>query len=181
MRRNRAAIMEAAIEVFGTTGGDAAFADIAQAAGVGRATVYRHFPDRAALLIAVIDSRLSELEDYVRDSRDADLLEHLLRKHGRYMATLPGIITAMREAGGEATFVEAANRRFAALHERALRAARNAGTIRSDLSVSDLELITNMMAAVASEAYTTGDTGEALDRVVDLILDGIRPGTVRAR
>ncbi|WP_461171094.1 TetR/AcrR family transcriptional regulator [Arthrobacter sp. Z1-15] len=173
-QRNRESIMAAASEVFGRSGPQAGFADIANAAGVGRATVYRHFPDRAALLTTVIDLRLTELEEYASAPADANLLERLLREHGRYMAGLPGIITAMREAGAGAELVETANRRFSALHERTLEAARRAGEIRSDLSVSDLELITAMMASVAIEPPALGATDEALDRMIDLILDGIR-------
>src|SRR5919197_2205650 len=49
-QRVSAAILEAAAEVLATRGEQASMADVAAAAGVGRATVYRYFPNRQALL-----------------------------------------------------------------------------------------------------------------------------------
>ncbi|MFE1251896.1 TetR/AcrR family transcriptional regulator [Streptomyces sp. NPDC058735] len=52
-RRNKAALLEAAAAVFVTSGVDAPVRDIAARAGVGVGTIYRHFPTRAELIIAV--------------------------------------------------------------------------------------------------------------------------------
>jgi AcrR family transcriptional regulator len=51
--RTTAAILDAAAYVFATRGGDASMADVATGAGVSRATLYRYFPDREALVDAV--------------------------------------------------------------------------------------------------------------------------------
>ncbi len=52
-RRNEQALLEAAAAVFVRSGVDAPVRDIAAAAGVGMGTIYRHFPTRADLIIAV--------------------------------------------------------------------------------------------------------------------------------
>ncbi|SHN45186.1 transcriptional regulator, TetR family [Cryptosporangium aurantiacum] len=52
-RRNEAALLEAAAEVFVAAGVDAPVRDIAARAGVGVGTIYRHFPTRADLIVAV--------------------------------------------------------------------------------------------------------------------------------
>ena len=52
-RRNERALLEAAAAVFAASGVDAPVRDIAAAAGVGMGTIYRHFPTRADLIIAV--------------------------------------------------------------------------------------------------------------------------------
>ena len=52
-QRNERALLEAAAAVFVTSGVEAPVRDIAAAAGVGMGTVYRHFPTRADLVIAV--------------------------------------------------------------------------------------------------------------------------------
>ncbi|HXP58141.1 MAG TPA: helix-turn-helix domain-containing protein, partial [Streptosporangiaceae bacterium] len=52
-RRNEQALLAAAAAVFVTSGVDAPVRDIAKAAGVGMGTIYRHFPTRADLIIAV--------------------------------------------------------------------------------------------------------------------------------
>ena len=52
-RRNEASVLHAAAEVFVERGVDAPVRDIAARAGVGVATIYRHFPTRADLVVAV--------------------------------------------------------------------------------------------------------------------------------
>src|SRR4029077_19210059 len=52
-RRNEQALLDAAAAVFVASGVDAPVRDIAAAAGVGMGTIYRHFPTRADLVIAV--------------------------------------------------------------------------------------------------------------------------------
>lgn len=52
-RRNRQTLLEAAATVFVTSGVEAPVRDIAAEAGVGMGTIYRHFPSRADLIIAV--------------------------------------------------------------------------------------------------------------------------------
>src|SRR5580692_2355625 len=52
-RRNEKALLEAAAAVFVTSGVEAPVRDIAARAGVGMGTIYRHFPTRADLIIAV--------------------------------------------------------------------------------------------------------------------------------
>ena len=61
-QRNRAAIVEAATEVMTSRESVVAMLEIARRAGVGQATLYRHFPDRAALADAVIVHHLQRLE-----------------------------------------------------------------------------------------------------------------------
>lgn len=52
-RRNEEALLDAAAEIFVTSGVEAPVRDIAAKAGVGTATIYRHFPTRADLIVAV--------------------------------------------------------------------------------------------------------------------------------
>ncbi len=52
-RRNEQALLDAAAKVFVVSGVDAPVRDIAAAAGTGMGTIYRHFPTRAELVIAV--------------------------------------------------------------------------------------------------------------------------------
>ena len=52
-QRNEQALLAAAATVFVTSGVEAPVRDIAAAAGVGMGTIYRHFPTRADLVVAV--------------------------------------------------------------------------------------------------------------------------------
>jgi AcrR family transcriptional regulator len=60
MQRTRSAILDAAARVLGRRA-DAAIAEIADEAGVGRATLYRHFPTRESLLRGVAEAGMAEL------------------------------------------------------------------------------------------------------------------------
>ena len=80
--RNRAAILEAAIGVLGAEP-DAGIAEVAAAAGVGRATVYRHFASREALiealrLYASEEARLRFAEARVDDGDSVEALERMV-------------------------------------------------------------------------------------------------------
>src|SRR6202161_2646283 len=94
-RRNEQALLEAAAAVFVTSGVDAPVRDIAKAAGVGMGTIYRHFPTRADLIVAVYRHQVdacaeagpallaSSATPYAALQRWADLfVDFLITKHG---------------------------------------------------------------------------------------------------
>lgn len=79
--RVKAAILEAAARVLAERGEQASMADIATAAGVARATVYRYFPNRQALLGALAQVGLDDAEARLRDARlDQVPLEQALER-----------------------------------------------------------------------------------------------------
>lgn len=64
---NRRALIDAAREIFATAGYNAPLTDVARRAGVGQGSLYRHFPTRTALAVAVFDENLTALERVVDD------------------------------------------------------------------------------------------------------------------
>src|SRR6266498_165768 len=68
--RIAAGILDTAAAVFAERGESASMADVAEAAGVGRATLYRYFPNRDALLRGLTDVAV---EDLLRRVADAEL------------------------------------------------------------------------------------------------------------
>ncbi|GIM91906.1 TetR/AcrR family transcriptional regulator [Paractinoplanes toevensis] len=62
-RRNQEALLDAAAAVFVASGVEAPIRDIAARAGVGTATIYRHFPTRADLIVAVYRHQVEELAE----------------------------------------------------------------------------------------------------------------------
>jgi AcrR family transcriptional regulator len=60
-RRNEQTLLDAAAAIFVTSGVEAPIRDIATRAGVGTATIYRHFPTRADLIIAVYRHQVEDL------------------------------------------------------------------------------------------------------------------------
>src|SRR3954468_20286786 len=71
-QRNIDALLEAALTVFATSGVDAPVREIAEKAGVGIGTVYRHFPQRADLVAAVFRHEI----DACADAASALATEH---------------------------------------------------------------------------------------------------------
>lgn len=57
-RRNVEAVLRAAVAVFKKSGVDAPVREIAQRAGVGVATIYRHFPQRSDLIVAIVQTEV---------------------------------------------------------------------------------------------------------------------------
>src|ERR1700761_227559 len=62
-RRKMSSILDAAMEVFAKSGVDAPVREIAERAGVGLGTVYRHFPQRSDLIVAVFKSQMDACAD----------------------------------------------------------------------------------------------------------------------
>ena len=71
--RNRERLLRAARDVFAEQGHDAPLEEVAQAASVSRATLYRHFPTREDLAMVVYEENVSNIEIRSGELRDADL------------------------------------------------------------------------------------------------------------
>lgn len=74
---NRRALIAAAREVYAEAGLGAPFSQVAKRAGVGQGSLYRHFPDRTALAVAVFEDNIVELERFAAepDRTIEDLLD----------------------------------------------------------------------------------------------------------
>jgi AcrR family transcriptional regulator len=79
---NRRALIAAAREVFAADGLQAPFSAVARKAGVGQGSLYRHFPDRLSLAVAVFDENIDELEASVEplDATLDDLLDAIIEQ-----------------------------------------------------------------------------------------------------
>ncbi|MCU1655856.1 MAG: transcriptional regulator, TetR family [Pseudonocardiales bacterium] len=174
--RNRCAIIEAAGELYGQHGLDTPFDDIARHAGVGNATLYRHFPTRCALLAAVFADTLERVVEAaeralaIRDPWDG-FAAHLtflcnLQATNRGLADL--LITAVTGAPEIEQLRKRAYRAFVRLSER----AKASGSLRADFTPEDLVLL---LMANAGLVHRTGDIAPvASERFITLALDGLR-------
>ncbi|WP_239158675.1 TetR/AcrR family transcriptional regulator [Winogradskya humida] len=163
--RNRAAIVEAASAVLGGPESSRPIAEIARRAGIGQATLYRHFPDRNALIVAVIEHHLTRLRDAAAACTD---LRPLLREvlHAQIVMR-PLVLLAERLEASERRRIE---QHLVAAFAEPLRHAQHQGLIRADLTPADLLLLFTM---VRSAAESAGNTVAAADRSIDLLLNGI--------
>jgi AcrR family transcriptional regulator len=177
--RNRQAIIRAARSVYGQRGLDAPFDDIARAAGVGNATLYRHFPSRCALVGAVFAETLRQVADSARSALDDPDPWEGFARHVRLLGSLQATDRALADlftvGVGAAPELETlrsqAYREFVRLAER----ARRSGALRSDFQPQDIILL---LMANAGLVHRTADTAPtAWKRFIDVALDGLRAGS----
>ena len=173
-RRNEQSLLDAAATVFVTSGVNAPVRSIAAEAGVGVGTIYRHFPTRADLVIAVYQHQIDACAEagpvlladsaspYVALVAWADLfVDFLVTKHG--------LAGAMQGAEGfealHSSFVE----RLVPVCAELLEAARSAGEIDSDVTALAL------MNGIGNLSIGAGDD-ERYDarKLVSILLAGLR-------
>ncbi|WP_078860642.1 TetR/AcrR family transcriptional regulator [Streptomyces sp. NRRL F-2747] len=175
--RNRERILVAAREVLVEQGSGAPFDEIARRAGVGNATLYRHFPDRAALVhhvvLFVMDRVTVRAEDSLADEPDA--FAALCRFTHAAADERIGALCPMLagDFDGEHPELIAAREALAAAVETLVAAGQEAGLVRTDIGVGDL-----MVALSQLSRPLPGISCMAVDgfvhRHLQLFLDGLR-------
>src|SRR5689334_6940062 len=179
-RRNRERILEAAVRTFSEKGADVPIDTIAKAAGVGSATLYRHFPTREALVEAayrnelarVCDSAAQLLSDFPPDRAMRLWMDRFID----YLAAKQGMAEALRAAvaSGADPFGETLDRLSTAVNTL-LRAGAEAGVLRPDIDPVDVGLSLSGISLITSTPAQRGRAG----RLLDLLLDGLRYGAGR--
>jgi AcrR family transcriptional regulator len=174
--RTRAVILDAAARVLGRYP-DAAMADVADQAGVGRATLYRHFPTRESLLEGVADAATSELiealdaanlEDLPLERAIARITSVFLRTGGKYAA----LMSQADHPQVDPETKERVSRPVRGVIARGI----SGGVLRSDLPGDLLlEMFSALMERVMWLTVAGTITPEAaVEAVVDVFLDGAR-------
>jgi AcrR family transcriptional regulator len=172
-RRNIDALLEAAKTVFGTAGVDAPAKQIADLAGVGVGTLYRHFPQRSDLVKAVfkreVDACADAAPELAAAHRPGVALTMWLHRYTGFLATKPALAPALHSGDpAYAALPGYFTERFAPALGSLLDAARASGEIRADVSAEDL------LHAVASLSHSAaGDGVDYSQRMVALLIDGL--------
>jgi AcrR family transcriptional regulator len=170
-RRNYDLLLAAAKEVFAERGADAPLDDVARRAGVGNATMYRHFPTRQELIIAVYSDEVTALceqgEALLGEEAPGDALFGWLGAFIAHVATKRELALALTDdrAGRRSALFD---RWHEAMHTTAsalLVRAQRAGAVRAELDVADLLALANGIAL-------TGADDDRIHRLVALIRTG---------
>jgi AcrR family transcriptional regulator len=175
-QRNVDSLLEAAKTVFGTSGVDAPAKQIADLAGVGIGTLYRHFPQRSDLVKAVfqrgVDSCADAATTLAAAHEPGAALENWLRRYTEFLSTKRGLATALHSGDPAycalpAYFMQRLGPALGSL----LEAAIASGEIRGGISPKDI------LHAVASLCVPVPGEGVAYSqRMVALLIDGLRYG-----
>ena len=172
-RRNYEAVLAAAAEVFAADGPDASLDEIARRAGVGNATLYRHFPNRRDLLVAVcVDEvdKLCVIGEELRGSAN-DALESWLHAYIHHVRTRNGLAAAFVAGNSQdSVFVATCRAAVGEVATVLLQDAQRAGVVRADLRLDDLLTLANAIAMVTESS----DRSHA-ENLLTLVIEGFRP------
>lgn len=172
--RNREKILRVAGEAFAEGTEVVPLEEIARRASLGRATVYRHFPDRAALGLAVAAQRIRALRRVVRQHETANrpFRELLATVLAMQVASRP-LVRLFRELPERHQEQKAGA--LVAVLTPAFRSAQSGGELRPDVEPADLLLVFEMVEAALAAATARTHGGDAARRVIDVVLDGFFP------
>lgn len=179
--RNRDRLIDAATRMFTDHGVEVSLEDIARAAGVGIGTLYRHFPSRCDLVLAVYGTQVDALDERSRllptQLPPGDALHEWMRGFVDYYAAKMGMVNLLRSMmQGQPETFERARAVMRESAERVLAPAVAAGVIRADATAPELVRALGgiCLASVSPEGQ---ETSLAL---VDLVYDGLRYGAPNA-
>ncbi len=177
-RRNREKLLAAAVELFGDPGPDVALETIAERAGVGIGTLYRHFPTREALAEAAYRNEVRRLCDSAAELLAERTAQEAL---GEWMGLFVTYVAAKRSMAGVLQSVIASTDGALYTDARAqmsgamallLGAAEREGTIRPGVEPEDVLRVMSGIWLVAEGP----EWGERSRRMLSLLMDGMRYG-----
>ena len=175
--RNRARLLEAARAAFASGRSAVTLEQIARDAGVGIGTLYRHFPTRQALLEAVyrdqVDAVRVRAEELLASQTPGEALADWLRVLVAFSSTKRSLTSALLASfGKDSELLSSCSAVIFGAAESLLARAQQEGTVRADADAMDLIRLVHAVNIAAQ--HTSADPGQS-DRLLGLILDGLRP------
>jgi AcrR family transcriptional regulator len=171
-RRNYEKVLSAAREAFAEGGESTALEEIARRAGVGIGTLYRHFPNRQALLEALY---VGEVEEMCRSAAELDgsdpweALNTWFEGFVAYIATKKALAAELQNyLELDAPLFQTCRTSLFAAGEPLLKNAQEAGLVRQDVSIGD---VIQMVVGIAKMPTSDPKQNEHILRVA---LDGLR-------
>ena len=175
-QRNLDALLQSAMAVFATLGVDAPVRQIAEKAGVGVGTVYRHFPQRSDLIVAVFRREVDACADaaavLAAEHEPDQALARWMQRYVDFISAKRGLAAALH-SGDPAydTLPAYFQKRLRPALQTLLEAAAAAGKMRADVKPDELLRAVASLCALAH----SGDPVQAR-RMVALLVDGLRYG-----
>jgi len=176
-RRNRERILAAARELFAGSPPEVQMDDLARRAGVGVGTVYRHFPDKEALMGELVRERFGLFNERLRlaladEAADPfDALADALRDNAASVAADAATRFAFM-SGGERVFAHATAEmeEFMALAGPLVERAQAVGSLRPEFQVQDIPMVMCGVCATIDKRRA----GWEWERYLELVLAGMR-------
>ncbi|MET8742058.1 helix-turn-helix domain-containing protein [Streptomyces sp. NPDC004728] len=175
-RRNYDRLLSEARTAFAEHGTDASLEDIARRAGVGIGTLYRHFPNRHALMNAVFQEAVTSLITRSRELAGAEQpcralvewLSAIITHAGEYRGLAQALMSTSRDENSALAQCNVPLREAGTV---LLGRAQASGAVRSEVSIDDLLQLTN---AIALAAEQSPEDPELAERLLMLTLQGLK-------
>lgn len=170
-RANHDKLVAAARALFTERGTSAPLEEVAERAGVGIGTLYRHFPTRQALLEAVY---VDEVEAMARAATELeelppwDALSQWLHQYVGFAATKRALNEALMETDPNSNVLLTCRTAIVGAGTALVERAQTAGVVRNDTTFPDIVRMVGAIAMVPTE------DPEQKDRLLELALDGLR-------
>ncbi|OUC94927.1 TetR family transcriptional regulator [Streptosporangium minutum] len=174
-RRNQARILDTAEQVFSELGPSASTEEVARRAGVAIGTVFRHFPTKNDLLVAIMKRLLARLveegEAFARDDEHGTALFAFFAHVVEQAATEKTVVDLLAQAG-VAVSVPDAVRHLERGIEDLLRQAQAAGTVAQDVRSPE---VMALLVSVCHGALHGGWSDDLRARTLAVVFAGLRP------
>jgi AcrR family transcriptional regulator len=171
-------LLEAAREVFADRGYEVSIEEVARRSGVGMGTIYRHFPNKSALVervaIEVMTETSAEIERAVAEEPDPwAAFTRVMRQMAQVRSSQMFPVSRRRttEPGPELMAARAA---LLTDLDCLVARAQDAGNLRADVNVFDVVLMLNSIPARLPDDETTGPAADLAGRHLAVLLDGLR-------
>lgn len=179
-RRNHERLVAEARAAFAAHGTDTSLEDVARRAGVGIGTLYRHFPNRQALMSAVFEDAVGDLLARSREALRANepcaalvtWLRAVVAHAGEYRGLARALMAVSHDRGDAGSALARCSGPIREAGGALLARAQESGAVRPDVTIGDLLQLTHAIALAAEE---TPDDPELADRLLRLTLRGLKP------
>lgn len=173
--RNRLRLLATAKAVFAAKGSEASLDEIAQIAGVGAGTLYRHFPTRDALVTAVFRNETEQLvaaaDDFAQTRPALEAFRSWLLLFFDFVATKHSMMELLNSIlGGTDELKTTTMNQIDGAVAKLVRGAIASGDIRPDIEPKDLMLA----LAGAAKFSPASDREQTAKRLVDILIAGIQ-------
>jgi AcrR family transcriptional regulator len=173
--RNRQQIVAVARAAFAADGLDLPIREIARRAGLGVATVYRHFPSRSDLISAVLSEQVTlcgaEMQAALADPDPWRALCGTIHRFAERQVGDRGLNEALLGSHTAGVMFAEQRRAHATALTRLFERARSTGAVRDGVSVEDVRV--GLLAIASFRALPAEKAATAIQRLANLLLAGL--------
>jgi AcrR family transcriptional regulator len=174
-QENRERIMQAAFDAL-VEAPDASLNSIAKKAGVGIGTVYRHFPTREALVLAIYRHEVQQAAEaapaLLEKMAPIDALRAWMESLAHYGMTKVGLADVLDSVASHESLAAEAYEPIVGALAMLLRANEEAGTVRAGLDPDDVLLMLGFLWRIDPASHWQSRS----NRMLDVLVDGLRAG-----